>query len=74
MYSRQCQRVHRWLPCLVAFVGYTVETATFPDNRFLTDLLCPFGLIRIVLGQFELCTETTRPPVTLVGNGAGTLH
>ncbi|WP_158059580.1 formate/nitrite transporter family protein [Halorussus halophilus] len=51
---------------VLTFIGYTVGTATFPNNRFLAAVLYPIGFMYIILGRYELYTETTLPPVKLV--------
>ena len=51
---------------VLTFMGYTVGSTTFPDNKFLGAVLYPVGFMYIILGRYELYTETTLPPVKLV--------
>lgn len=51
---------------VLTFLGHAVGAAIFPDNPFLSALLYPVGFIYIILGQYQLYTEETLPPVALV--------
>ncbi|WP_132059475.1 formate/nitrite transporter family protein [Halorussus amylolyticus] len=51
---------------VLTFLGHTVGTEMFPDNRFLGAILYPIGFIYIILGHYQLYTENTLPPVALV--------
>lgn len=51
---------------VLTFLGHAVGVATFPDNQFLSAILYPVGFIYIILGNYQLYTEETLPPVALV--------
>lgn len=51
---------------VLTFLGHAVGVAAFPDNNFLSAILYPVGFIYIILGGYQLYTENTLPPVTLV--------
>ncbi|MDR8390018.1 formate/nitrite transporter family protein [Aliifodinibius sp. S!AR15-10] len=50
----------------LTLIGYAVGTSHFPDNAFMAAILYPLGFIYIILGRFQLYTENTLPPVTLI--------
>lgn len=54
----------------VTVLGYTVVAAAVGDAEGLTQLLAPLlypiGFVIIVIGHYQLYTENTLPPVTLV--------
>ncbi|NHN42541.1 formate/nitrite transporter family protein [Halorubellus sp. JP-L1] len=50
----------------LTFLGHTVGTDMFPENRFLGAILYPIGFLYIILGHYQLYTENTLPPVALV--------
>lgn len=51
---------------VLTFLGYSVGSAHFPDNKFLAALLYPVGFIYIIIGRYQLYTENTFPPVMMV--------
>ena len=51
---------------VLTFLGHALGAAVFPDNPFLSAILYPVGFIYIILGQYQLYTEETLPPVALV--------
>lgn len=46
-------------------VGHAVGAEVFPENGFLSAILYPIGFIYIILGNYQLYTENTLPPVAL---------
>lgn len=50
----------------LTFVGHAALTEYFPQNEALAAVLYPIGFIYIILGRYQLYTENTLPPVSLV--------
>ncbi|RKD98429.1 formate/nitrite transporter family protein [Halopiger aswanensis] len=51
---------------VLTFLGHSIGATMFPENSFLSAILYPIGFIYIILGQYQLYTEETLPPVALV--------
>jgi formate/nitrite transporter FocA (FNT family) len=50
----------------LTFLGHAVLSAYSPKNEAIAAFLYPIGFIYIILGRYQLYTENTLPPVTLV--------
>lgn len=50
----------------LTFVAHAALTEYFPENEPFAAFLYPIGFLYIILGRYQLYTENTLPPVTLV--------
>jgi formate-nitrite transporter family protein len=50
----------------LTFLAHAAASALFPENDFFAAVLYPIGFVYIVMGRYQLYTENTLPPVTLV--------